>query len=61
MDLEDSSHSLSLRKKNPGKLVFRKFGKLLMHPLSKFLVLGLTIGLTSLGKYGLFDALEKFV
>ena len=35
---------------NPGKIVFRKYGEILMHPVSKTLVIILTLGLTGLSK-----------
>ena len=37
-------------RKNPGKLVFRKYGEILMHPVSKILVIIFTIGLTAVGE-----------
>ena len=37
--------------KNPGKSFFRKYGEILMHPVSKFLVISFTIGLTSVGEF----------
>ena len=51
-DLEDSTalrHQIGWRK-NPGKIFFRKYGEILMHPISKTLVICLTIGLTGVGK-----------
>ena len=38
-------------RKNPGKLVFRKYGEILMHPISKTLVVCLTIALTGIGEF----------
>ena len=52
-DLEDSTalrHQIGWRK-NPGKIFFRKYGEILMHPISKTLVICLTIGLTGVGKF----------
>ena len=50
MDLEKSKYSV-LWQKNPGKVLFWKYGEILMHPVSKFLVVGLTIGLSSIGEF----------
>ena len=36
--------------KNPGKAFFRKYGEILMHPVSKILVIIFTIGLTAVGE-----------
>ena len=52
-DLEDSTtlgHKIWWRK-NPGKIFFRKYGEILMHPISKTLVICLTIGLTGVGEF----------
>ena len=50
MDLEKSKYSI-LWQKNPGKVLFWKYGEILMHPVSKSLVVGLTIVLGGIGKF----------
>ena len=54
MDLEKSKYSI-LWQKNPGKVLFWKYGEILMHPVSKSLVVGLTILLGGIGKFTLFS------
>ena len=44
---------------NPGKVIFRKYGEILMHPVSKTLVIFFTLSLAGLGKKYLVD-LTKF-
>ena len=44
---------------NPGKVIFRKYGEILMHPVSKTLVILFTLSLAGLGKHYLVD-LTKF-
>ena len=58
MDLEKSKYSI-LWQKNPGKVLFCKYGEILMHPVSKTLVVGLTIVLGGIGKFTLFSVQNK--
>lgn len=52
--------SEELKRKNPGKLVFKKFATLLMHPASKTIVILFTCGLTALGAFGVTELKQEF-
>ena len=59
-DTKPKTDQNGLKSNNPGKLAFRKFATVLMHPVSKSLVLLFTCGLTALGSYGVTELKQEF-